>query len=407
MAKVYVRRKERGKGWRYKAIPTGGGRRPVFDKDAKFHVRYADASGKFIWSQGYDTLEEAQREAAGLELNAKAVSMGLTVEEFKDRQNSNRIPINKAIEDFLSHARQTKKPKTVAGYQLNLAQFEESLGKVRFLDEVGKPQLLVFRDFLAGKGYEARTQHNRMMTVLSLLKTNRIRTDFSLSSDLPEYEEEPAVPYEAADLQKLFEAMKLEDIIRYKFFLGTACRDKEVTFATWPDIDFARGIYHIRRKPDVGFTPKKHESRDVKMPTELVAALNERKKHAPHLRWIFVNDQGRPDNHFLRKFKRIALRAKVNCGHCTAPWSAGRYHTTRKIEVTCETHPVCQHHYLRRLRKTCASNWEASGVPVRTIQYMLGHKSLETTQKYLGITNLDSLTDKIDAAARVAANEAT
>ncbi len=29
---------------------------------------------------------------------------------------------------------------------------------------------------------------------------------------------------------------------------------------------------------------------------------------------------------------------------------------------------------------------------------MLGHKSLETTQKYLGITNLDSLTGKIDAA---------
>jgi site-specific recombinase XerD len=38
---------------------------------------------------------------------------------------------------------------------------------------------------------------------------------------------------------------------------------------------------------------------------------------------------------------------------------------------------------------------------------MLGHKSLETTQKYLGITNLDSLTDKIDAAAKVAAKEAT
>jgi integrase len=37
--------------------------------------------------------------------------------------------------------------------------------------------------------------------------------------------------------------------------------------------------------------------------------------------------------------------------------------------------------------------------PIRTIQYMLGHKSLETTQKYLGITNLDSLTDKIDAAS--------
>jgi integrase len=39
--------------------------------------------------------------------------------------------------------------------------------------------------------------------------------------------------------------------------------------------------------------------------------------------------------------------------------------------------------------------------PVRTIQFMLGHKSLETTMRYLGITNLDSLTDKIDAAAAV------
>jgi integrase len=406
MARVYIRRKEPGKGWRYKAVPKGAGRRPAVEQGARFHVRYPDASGKFVWSQAYDTLEEAQREAAGLELNAKAVAMGLTLEEFKDRQNANRLSLKKAIEHFLSEARKTKKRKTVVGYELNLQQFEDSLGgKVRFLDEVGKAQLQEFRDYLAEKGYEARTLHNRMMTVLSLLKANRIKTDFSLSNDLPVFEEEPAVPYEPAELQKLFAAMKPEEVIRYKFFLGTACRDKEVTYASWQDIDFARGIYHVRRKPDVGFTPKKPESRDVKMPTELVEALKQRKKHAPHPRWIFINDEGRPDNHFLRKFKRIALRAKVNCGHCTAPWTAGRYHTTRKIEVTCETHPVCQHHYLHRLRKTCASNWEASGVPVRTIQYMLGHKSLETTQKYLGIANLDSLTDKIDAAAREARGE--
>jgi len=406
VARIYVRRKEPGKGWRYRAIPGGAGRRPVFDSEAKFHVRYPDVSGKFVFSQAYDTLEEAQRAAAELPTKAKAVAAGLTLEEYIDRENAHRIPIQKAVDNFLSHAKKTKKPKTVAGYKLNLSQFVESVGKIHFLDEVGKDQLCAFRDFLAAKGYEARTQHNRMMTVLSLLKANRIKTAFSLGKDLPEFEEEPAVPYEPAELRKLFVAMTPEEVIRYKFFLGTACRDKEVTYASWQDIDFARGIYHVRRKPDVGFTPKKHESRDVKIPTELVEALKERKKRAPHPRWIFVNDRGRPDNHFLRKFKRIALRAKVNCGQCTAPWTAGRYHTTRKIQVTCATHPVCQHHYLHRLRKTCASNWEASGVPVRTIQYMLGHKSLETTQKYLGITNLDSLTDKIDAAAKAAAKEA-
>jgi integrase len=398
MARIYTRRKEPGKGWRYKAVPKGAGRRPAVEPGAKFHVRYPDASGKFVWSQAYDTFEEAQKDAAGLELNAMAVAQGLTVEEYKNRANSKRTTVKAAIEDFLSDARKTKKKKTVAGYEHNLKQFQESI-KIRFVDEVTRKTLADFRDFLAGKGYEARTQHNRLMTVLSLLKKNKIKTEFSLAADLPEFEEEPAVPYEPDELKKLFAAMKPEEVIRYKFFLGTACREKEVTYAGWQDIDFARGIYHIRRKPDVGFTPKKHESRDVKMPTDLVEMLRDRKKHAQHSRWIFVNNEGRPDNHFLRKFKRIALRAKANCGNCVAPWTAGRYHTLRKIETTCNTHPVCEHHYLHRLRKTCASNWEAKGVPVRTIQFMLGHKSLETTMRYLGITNLDSLTDKIDAAA--------
>jgi integrase len=346
-------------------------------------------------------LKEAQKEAVGLELNAKAVAIGLTVEEYKTNANANRTLVKTAIESFLAEAAKTKKEKSLAAYTQHLAQFRESL-KVRFMDEITKKTLYDFRDFLASEGYEARTQHNRVITVLSFLKKNKIKTEFSLKDDLPEYEEEPAIPYQPEELKKLFAAMTAEETVRYKFFLGTAARDKEVTFAAWQDIDFARGIYHIRRKPDAGFTPKKHESRDVKIPTDLVAMLKERaKKGAKDSRWIFVNQEGRPDNHFLRKFKRIALRAGVNCGSCTAPWTAGRYHTTQKIETTCKTHPVCEHHYLHRLRKTCASNWEAKGVPVRTIQFMLGHKSLETTMRYLGITNLDSLTDKIDAAANV------
>ena len=387
--RVYIRRKEPGVGWRYRAIPKTG-RPPQTDGSVKYHVRYRDAAGKYVWSQPYDTLDEARKASAGLELNAKAVALGLTIKEYEDRANSNRTTIKAAIEHFISDAKKTKKRTTAAEYERNLKQFENSLDKkVRFMDEITKPVLCGFRDFLAANGYEPRTLHNRLLHVLILLKANGIKTGFSLKRDLPEYEEEPAVPYEPGELKKLFAAMEPEDVVRYKFFLGTACRDQEVMYASWQDIDFARGIYHIRSKPDVGFTLKKHESRYVKMPTELVEMLRERKKHAPHQRWIFINGGGKPEGHFLDRFKRIALRAKVNCGHCTAPWTAGRY-PTRKIEVTCRAHPVCKHHFLHRLRKTCASNWEASGVPVRTIQYMLGHKSLETTQKYLGIARREA-----------------
>jgi integrase len=51
-------------------------------------------------------------------------------------------------------------------------------------------------------------------------------------------------------MKKLFVAMDPEESIRYKFFLGTACRDKEVTFAAWSDIDFTKGLYHVRPKKD-------------------------------------------------------------------------------------------------------------------------------------------------------------
>ncbi|HSY30795.1 MAG TPA: hypothetical protein VLA42_02295, partial [Verrucomicrobiae bacterium] len=71
VAKIYIRRKEPGKGWRYQPVPQVG-RPPQTDVGVKFHVRYRDASGKFVWSQPYDTLESARKEAAGLELNAKA-----------------------------------------------------------------------------------------------------------------------------------------------------------------------------------------------------------------------------------------------------------------------------------------------------------------------------------------------
>lgn len=246
------------------------------------------------------------------------------------------------------------------------------------MDEVDTATVRAFRDFLAKRGFSEKTQHNRVVTVLSLLRKNGIKTDFKLADDLPAIDEEPAIPYEADELKKLFAAMNKEQPARYSFFLGTAARDREVTYAAWSDIDFTKGLYHIRPKKDVGFTIKNHESRTIKLSTELVELLREQRKHGPHSRWIFVNDNGQPENHFLRKLKRIALRAGLNCGHCRTEITKGKYESKRKVQVTCKTDPVCEHWYLHRFRKTCATRWLSKGIPIRTIQYLLGHKSLET-----------------------------
>src|SRR5208282_789773 len=139
--------------------------------------------------------------------------------------------------------------------------------------------------------------------------------------------------------------------------------------------------------------------RTVPIPASLAALLKERKKHAANSRLIFVNKDGKPEGHFLKKLKRIALEAGINCGECTTTFNKGRYDRKRPVEVTCKTDPVCRHVFLHRLRKTCASRWEAAGIPVRTIQAWLGHKDLSTTQRYLGVTDSSKLRSKIDAAA--------
>ncbi len=387
---IYVREKIDGK-WKHVRVEEGRGRK-TGEIAPPFYVRPV-VNGKQTWrTLDAQTFKAAKDEAA--KVDAPAIA------------DADRIPIQRAIEHFLSASSRSKKTGTVQDYTLHLNQFVESLPEgIRFVDQIDERAIAAFRDWMQDKGYSAKTQHNRIVTILSLLKKNNVKTTFSLANDLPVVEEEPAVPFEPETLKSLFAAMDDEEKIRYKFFLGTAARDKEVTYAAWSDIDFAKKIYHIRRKPDVGFTPKNHESREVKMPTDLVNLLRVRRKANPNARWIFVNEEGRPDNHFLRKLKRIALRAGVNCGHCKTSVTKGKYDTKKTVEVTCKTDPVCEHIFLHRLRKTCASNWERAGVPIRTIQYMLGHKSLETTMKYLGITGMDQIGDKIDVAATAAVSD--
>jgi Phage integrase SAM-like domain len=161
-------------------------------------------------------LDEARKDSAGLELDAKAVSLGLTVREYEDSKNAKRIVIKTAIEHFVSDAKKTKKRTTAAEYERNLRQFENSppLQKIRFMDEITKRTLWDFRDFLSEEGYEPRTLHKRLLLVLTLLNANGIKTGFSLVRDLPLYEEEAAVPYEPAELPRLFASMDEEEASR-------------------------------------------------------------------------------------------------------------------------------------------------------------------------------------------------
>jgi integrase/recombinase XerD len=400
VAAIYMRVKVPSKGWRYKAVSIRQGRRAA-SVQPPFYLRYS-VNGKQAWSEPYQTLKEAHDEAKTLEHALEAKSQGLTVTELDEITDANRVPIKTAIEDYL-HVRRNKARKTVIAYTSALEEFRQSIPRsVRYVDELkarAGQMLEKFKTCLEDEGYSPKTQYNRLHIACFFLKANGVK-DPSKLVVMPTVEQEDALPYENEELKTLFAHMDAEETIRYKFFLGTAARDKEVTFVAWQDINFQTKTYTVRSKPEVGFTVKSHESRTIPLPDELAEMLKARKKSPPHPRWIFVNEDGKPDNHFLRKLKRIAHRAGLNCGQCRTTNTKGKYDGKKEIEVTCKTDPVCKHIYLHRLRKTSATRWQHAGIPVRDIQKWLGHKSLETTEIYLGTSQVDDkMREKLNHAS--------
>jgi integrase len=141
----------------------------------------------------------------------------------------------------------------------------------------------------------------------------------------------------------------------------------------------------------------------MRLPRRVIKLLKQAHKNKKSERWIFADERGEPRDHFLRNLKFIALRAGLNCGQCKTTLSTGHGKYKKRVAVTCATHPVCEHIYLHRFRKLCATRWSTphgghQAVPIRTIQHWLGHKNLETTMLYLGITDTDELSASVNAA---------
>jgi integrase len=394
---IYRRIKDKATGqWRAEKVAQGRG------------IRTGSLTGPFFvrpWINGKqdrhalhsETFADAQAEAAEYEKLVEAQNRGLSVDDVAAQTNSNRISVKSVVQTYLEQ-KKNKAKKTQMQYRLALNEFLESLGKVKFLDEINVGVLRAYKDFLVAKGFAGKTIDTRVNIVAFLLKKNGV--DARVPKDeMPAVEVEEAVPYTEEELSKMWGVMDKEQKIQYEFFLQSACRDREVTFASWADIDFSKNTYHVRSKPEVGFTIKSHESRSVPLPDRLIKKLKARQKTMAGSRWIFTNGAGEPANHFLRKIKRIGLRAGINCGHCNATIMKGKYKWRKKVDVSCSTDAICRHVYLHRFRKTCATNWQNAGIPVRSIQKWLGHKSLEVTAKYLGAGDASKMRKEINEAA--------
>ena len=379
---VYYRQKIEGTGWRYR--PLAVGRRPEAAKNEPYFIRVRDSAGKYQWVR-HDTEQAAQKAAKAAPVARKAQELGLAVDDLTSEGNINRISIKTAVDNYLQD-RRFGRPRPTAAYENAFDQLLENPPRgARFIDLLATSRVLnSYVEFLRERDYSNKTVSIRMGLVFSLLKANGVEKPSKLIK-LPKVQRTRTKAYNPDELSRLFAAMAPEEYLRYLFFVRTGCREQEVQYATWKDLDLKGLRFTVsgEGKSDVAFLPKNHEERQVPLTTELGSLLADHKKHAVSDRWVFTNEDGRPEGHFLRKFKVIAKRAGLNCGQCKTTIKVGRYDNRHAVEVNCETRPTCEEHYLHRLRKTAATNWLRSGFDLMKIKNWLGHKSLEVTQIYL------------------------
>lgn len=352
---------------------------PEYHPEGIYYLRYYDGP-KQVWERVGKDSDAAIAAQFRREQSLRAKAAGLQVAEEKKEV---RIPLEFAIENFLSDVKTQRSAASAKHWSWLLARFRENCEKT-YVDEIERRDIIQFMAFFRNRGSAPRTIYNNIQSILTFFRRNGIN-GLLISADMPKYVEKKVASYNEAELKALFAAAENEERLAYQFFLYSGAREREVSHATWRDIDFQSKTFTITAKPDLGFTPKDFEERSVPLPDALIDALKERRRKNPDSRLIFMNKFGGVEGHFLHKLKRLALRAGLNCGHCV-----------NKKGLSCKKHPVCDNWELHKFRKSFATIHHESGVSARTLQAWLGHSDLETTIAYLATADMRS--DRMRAA---------
>jgi integrase len=121
--------------------------------------------------------------------------------------------------------------------------------------------------------------------------------------------------------------------------LLTGFREQEVMFLRWSDVNFELRTVRVTSKPELGFYPKRWEDREIPAELPTCVPIPYREPGTAHARPLQLHRHARQ---------------------------------TRSDKIRSEN--VSFH--------LCHRN-AAKGVDVRTVQHWMGHKSLETTMRYL------------------------
>lgn len=303
-----------------------------------------------------------------------------------------RITIGQAIDEYLDFIKAHRKKRTHITYRYTLDTLLRKSYSKPFVDQVTREDILAFMTDCYKLGLGKRTVYDKLVVVLQLFKRYG-QTKLLRSGDWPDYVDAIRPIYEAEELEAMLKIATEREATLIKFLLCSGFRDQEARFVEWRDVDFRNNLVRVAAKRQWGFTPKNWEERVVPLPSGLMDRLRKLKSQndgAPG-RLVFPNSRGNPDSEMDGIIKRVAERAKLNCGRCVTE------HGNK-----CAAGPYCQNYFLHKFRHTFATEHLRSGIDIRTLQGWMGHRDIKSTMVYLkGVQSKDAVA-KVNAGTLAA-----
>ena len=259
-----------------------------------------------------------------------------------------------AVRDYLAQIEALKKPNTHRKYEAVLERFLEFFQNRESIDQISSDDLTRYvialkKDHNLGAN---TVLHNAIIVAQFFKRAGR--SGMTRGLQLPERITPLPREYREADLSTFFKAAYDTERALFSTFLLTGFREMEVVHLFWADISFELQTARVTAKPDMGFYPKRWEEREVPIPVKLIDLLKAHTRR-PGCNLVFPSPAGNREYHMLDHCKAVAKRAGLD--------------STRFD--------------LKTFRSTYATRSLRAGFDVRTVQHWMGHKSLETTMRYL------------------------
>ncbi len=384
------------------------GGEPVSSKGGTFYLDFSHHGKRRQESVGM-----VPRDALEAWRTKLAILTGQIESEDEPEEAERGLTIDQAIEKYLVEVEATKSKSTLRQYRPDLEWFRKHCQK-RYVSQLNRSDAMALfaqgrKELAHGRPLNQKTINRRVIIMLHAMRSQGAVIVMK-KGDWPKTIEKKVEIYQPEELKAFFAACTLEERLVFQVFLLTGFREREVATLAWTDIQWREGKLAVSAKPELGFSPKSYEERGVPVPMSLIDTLRERKKTSSSL-LVFPTlphptrpDSGPgdgPDGHFLERCKEIAFRAGLNCGHCKGEYTVYVLNKgvgqKEKRTYKCDTSPRCANWYLHKFRHTFATNILQS-VDIRSLQVMLGHKNISTTEKYLKSLRLDQLRDKIESS---------